>query len=83
MATLVLLLGALVVTGMIASGLQDKATAGHGVDGDFLPGGEGVDRQGWRTEPKAVRTDAARPDAGHPEKARSNPKPDGSDDDAL
>jgi hypothetical protein len=63
-ATLVLLLGALVVTGILATSLQEKATAGHRVDEDFMPGGEAIDRQGWRIEPKAVRD--ADPDAEHP-----------------
>ena len=86
-ATLLLLLGALAVTGMLASSLQEKATAGHRVDEDFLPGGESIDRQGWRIEPKAVRSDGDHPDAGHPgtgtDKARSRLDPKGSDDDGL
>jgi hypothetical protein len=79
-ATLVLLLGALAVTGMLASSLQEKATAGHRVDEDFLPGGDTIDRQGWRIEPKAVRGDTDHPDAEHPGasaiKARSRLDPD-------
>jgi hypothetical protein len=63
--TLVLLLGALAVTGMLATSLQEKAMAGHRVDEDFLPGGEAIDRQGWRIEPKAVRSNADHPDTEH------------------
>ena len=87
LATLVLLLGALAMTGMLASGLQEKATAGHRVDEDFLPGGETIDRGGWRAEPKALGTDTGQPDAGHPapagDKARSRPESTGSGDDGL
>lgn len=58
LASLVMLLGALAVTGLLASSLQDKATAGHRVDEGYLPGGEAAtDGWGWRVEPKAVRTD--------------------------
>jgi hypothetical protein len=39
LASLVMLLAALLVTGLLASGLQDKATAGHRVDEGYLPGG--------------------------------------------
>lgn len=78
-ATLVLLLGALAVTGMLAASLQENATSGHRIDEDFLPGGEAIDRQGWRIEPKAVRSDAAHRDTARPdtpEKARSRLSPD-------
>jgi hypothetical protein len=79
-ATLVLLIGALALTGMLASSLQEKATSGHRIDEDFLPGGEAIDRQGWPIEPKAVRGDADHPDAEHPGagaiKARSRLAPD-------
>lgn len=75
---LVLLLGALAATGMLATSLQEKATAGHRVDEDFMPGGEAIDHQGWRIEPRAVR-DADPPDSGHPgagaTKARSRLDP--------
>jgi hypothetical protein len=89
LATLVLLLGALAVTGLLASGPQ-KATAGHRVDEDFLPGGEALtDRFGWRLEPRAVRSDAGHTESGQADtgandtgtdKARSRPDPDDSDD---
>jgi hypothetical protein len=82
--TLVLLLVALAMTGMLASSLQEKATSGHRVDEDFLPGGEGIDRSGWQIEPEAVRDDADHPDAGPSDtgadKARSRLDPDGSGD---
>jgi hypothetical protein len=71
LATLVMLLGGLAVTGLLASGLQEKATAGHRVDEDFLPGGEAaIDRWGWRQEPKAVRSDAGRADTGQADTGR-------------
>lgn len=79
LATLVMLLGALAMTGMLASSLQEKARSSQHVDEDFLPGGEAIDRHGWRIEPKAVRSD----DTGQSQKARSRSTPDGSDDDGL
>ena len=88
--TVVLLLGALAATGMLAASLQQKATAGHHVDEDFLPGGEAIDRQGWRIEPKAVRSDDAANTApaekgsaekGRADRGRSRLDPGGSDDD--
>lgn len=79
LATLVMLLGGLMVTGLVASGLQEKATAGHGVDENYLPGGEALtDRWGWRLEPRAIRSDAGQADTDA-EKARNRPKPDGFD----
>lgn len=72
-ATLVMLLGALAVTGLLAAGLQDEATAGHHVDEDFLPGGEAAtDHWGSPSEPRAVRTDQ------DTEKAKSRPTSEGS-----
>ena len=82
LGTLVLLLGALAITGLLASGLQEKATSGHRIDGDFLPGGEAIDRFGWPVEPKAVRSDTT--DTGQAgkgaDKARSRLDPDDSED---
>lgn len=75
LATLVMLLGALAMTGLLASSLQNKATADHHVDEGFLPGDEALtDRFGWRIEPKAVRSDDAAAD-----KERSRPSPESDD----
>jgi hypothetical protein len=69
---LVMLLGALTLTGLLATSLQHRAQEGHSVPGTYSPADEAtVDSLGWPIE---ERKDGPAIEAG-PERARSRLPP--------